>query len=327
MTTFRTTFSIKESRQKINYSSNILLAGSCFTENIGKKLNYYKFNAHINPFGIIFNPYSLTESLGKLIKKEYFTKKDLYFFNNKWLSLWHHGSFAKTTAEEALAEINNGIEKGHAFINKADFLIITFGTAWVYELKSNRQIVANCHKIPQKEFEKRLLEINEIVSDFQLLINELKQINNKLQLCFTLSPVRHWRDGAVENQLSKSTLHVAIQKIIAQNKMCSYFPAYEIVMDDLRDYRFYEADMIHPNQQAVDYIWEKFKLSNVNEQTFVMMEKIAKLKTAMNHRPLDPGSAAHKRFMQQQFQLVNQLHEQLPALDFSEEINYFNAGN
>lgn len=325
MTTFRTTFTVKESDQKIDYNSSILLAGSCFTENIGKKLQFYKFNTHINPFGIIFNPISLAESLRKLIRKELFTQKDLYFYNNKWLSFWHHGAFSGNTAEETLEVINKGILEGHDFISNADFLFMTFGTAWVYELRSNQQIVANCHKIPQQEFKKRLLEVDEIVNDFSGLFNELQQLNNKLQICFTLSPVRHWRDGAVENQLSKSILHIAIQKIISQHKNYSYFPAYEIVMDDLRDYRFYEADMIHPNQQAVEYIWEKFKLVYINEDSFTLMEQLGKLKMAMQHRPLDSGSIAHKKFLQQQLQLVNQMQKQIPGLDFSEELKYFDA--
>jgi hypothetical protein len=325
MESFRTTFKIPESPVRLDYQSDILLMGSCFTENIGRRLSTYKFSTLSNPSGIIFNPISIANSLERIIRAEKYKKAELIHYNDQWLSLEHHGSFSHADADNALKHINESLQQAHTFLKYARVLILTFGTAWGYRYKETDDIVANCHKLPASVFDKQLLRVEDITEKHNELLALLKDFNPGLDICFTLSPVRHWRDGAVENQRSKSTLHIAIQQLVEEHSNCHYFPAYELQMDDLRDYRFYEADMIHPNAQAVEYIWDHFRQAWIVPQLFPFMDKLEKLSTAMNHRPHQSDSNAYRKFAAQQLDVIQSLQKEQPGLDFGEEVEYFRS--
>ena len=281
---FRTEFEIAEFNYKISTKSKLMFFGSCFTENIGEKIANLHLQNNINPFGILYNPASVSENIRLLIENKNFTEKDLNQNNNKWFSYNHHGKFSDEDKDKCLQNINTEINKASSSLKDANFLFITFGTSWVYKLKENNKIVANCHRIPAKEFNRERLTITEIVDDYKKLITKIKNINPNIKIVFTVSPIRHWKDGANGNQLSKSVLLLAIEEIIKQNTNCFYFPSYEIIMDDLRDYRFYSSDMLHINDIAINYIWEKFTNTFFDNSTLEYAKKINKINSALNHR-------------------------------------------
>ena len=269
-----TTVSIPKSDVAIKHQSSILLIGSCFSQNIGKKLIENKFDVNINPNGIIFNPISGLKALQRIIKNKPYTEKELLQHNKKWLSFDHHSSFSSFNKEECLNQINNSLECAHQHINKSKTIFITLGSAWVYEYE-NFGIVANCHKIPNKQFNKRMLSVKEILTAFKTIKEQLKDFD----VVFTASPVRHAKDGLHENNLSKSTLLLAINNLVEQNSNYHYFPAYEIVIDELRDYRFYKDDLVHPTDLAVNYVWEKFSDCYFDNTTQDLNSEIQKIKT------------------------------------------------
>lgn len=307
----------KKSTINIAHQDAILLLGSCFTENIGEKLIHSKFNVNINPFGIIYNPISIANSLTRILNKELYTEQDLSVYNGKFFSFDHHGSFSSFNQQACLAKINNEITCTHQHIQETKTIVITLGTAWVYENIETKKLVANCHKIPAKNFTKRLLTVDEIVRQFSALASKLKNIN----FVFTVSPVRHISDGLHENNISKSVLHLAIHQLTSQHKNCSYFAAYEMVIDELRDYRFFKEDMIHPTPQAINYVWDKFASTYFNEQTTQLNQRIEKLQQAVLHRPFDFESESHQKFIKQQVIQMQQLEKEFPFLNFEEEIS------
>ncbi len=255
---FVTKINIKECTFKVNYEDKILTLGSCFSESIGKKLENVYFNTLINPFGVLFNPVSIKNSLYYLLENKKFTEEDLFFDGNLWHSFSHSSIFSDINKEKVLREINLKLEESISFLQKTNFLFITFGSAWVYEYIKTGEIVTNCHKLPASEFTRYRLSVEDIVNSYKELIFSLKLNNPGLHIIFTVSPIRHWKDGAHENNLSKSTLLLAIDTLQKQFDYISYFPAYEILLDELRDYRYYAADMFHPSEVAVDYIWKIF---------------------------------------------------------------------
>ncbi|KAB2859188.1 MAG: GSCFA domain-containing protein [Flavobacteriales bacterium] len=308
---------ITKSAVNISHQDAILLLGSCFTENIGKKLLNSKFKVNINPFGIIYNPISIANSLTRILNNESYTEEDLSVYNGKFFCFDHHGSFSSFNQQECLAKINNEISFAHQHLQETKTIIITLGTAWVYENIENKKLVANCHKIPAKNFTKRLLSVDEIVQSFSALANTLKNI----QFIFTVSPVRHISDGLHENNISKSVLHLAIHQLTSQHKNCSYFAAYEMVIDELRDYRFFKEDMIHPTPQAINYVWEKFATTYFNKETTLLNQQIEKLQQAALHRPFNFESEAHQKFIKEQVLQMQQLENEFPFLSFDEEIS------
>ncbi len=324
MENFRTEIKLKKSTDTISYKSKIALIGSCFTENIGKQLENWKFNIDINPFGIIYNPYSVYNSLEALIENKKFTKDDLNFSNGLWNSFYHHGKFSNQDENITLSDINSGIEKSNNFYKEADYLFITFGTAWIYRFKDTNQVVSNCHKIPAKEFNRELLTVSEIVDLYKGLITDISEFNPNLKIVFTVSPVRHWKDGAVQNQISKSTLILAINELTNHFSTVSYFPSYEIVMDDLRDYRFYNEDMLHPNSVAVKYIRDKFTDMYIEEATIKSIKEIEKIIRASEHRPFNPHTDEHQLFVKKQLELIKSLNITNSDIDFGNEIETFN---
>jgi len=314
---FRTDFKIADTFTKISTQSKLLFFGSCFTENIGEKIANLHLQNIINPFGILYNPSSVAENIRILIANRSLSENDLDFNNNKWFSYNHHGKFSNSDKQKCLNGINDEINNANNFLKETDLLFITFGTSWVYKLKETSKIVANCHKIPAKNFIRERLTISEIFDTYSKLITELKTINPKIKIVFTVSPIRHWKDGANGNQLSKSILLLAIEEIVKQNKNCFYFPSYEIVMDDLRDYRFYNSDMLHINETAIDYIWGKFKSVFFDEKIEEYEKQIEKVNNALNHRTEDNKNTKYSQFINSNITKVKNL-EQEYKLDLSE---------
>ena len=281
---FRSEIKIPPFPSPIDYSSKIFGLGSCFVDNIKQKLDFYRFQNQINPFGVIFNPYSINNILKRIIHQNNFRSQELFFHENLWKSFQLHSSFNQTDKEEYLKEINNKLELAGSFLKTSDWVFITLGTAWVYKLIKTDEIVSNCHKVPQKEFQKHLLSPTEISANLIEIIEQIKTFNPQTKILFSISPVRHLKDGFVENTQSKSHLHVALQPLI-DKKNTFYFPSYEILMDDLRDYRFYKKDFVHPNELAIEYIWEKFQDSMISSKVVEDMKSIEKIQKQLGHRP------------------------------------------
>jgi hypothetical protein len=315
---FTSPVTIPKSDFSISHQHPILLLGSCFTESIGQKLLDNKFDVTINPNGIIYNPISVLNTLNRITTNQLYSEKELHQFNNKWISFNHHGDFSSFDKTDCLDKINTSITNAHFQIKNVKTLIITFGSAWVYEYK-DKGIVANCHKIPNKEFKKRLLSVKEIINAFGDVFKNTTSINPNINIIFTVSPVRHINDGLHENNLSKSVLHLAINNIVKQNDYCSYFPSYELIIDELRDYRFFKDDLIHPTEMAVNYVWKKFSNCFFNEETKSLISEIQKIKAAANHKPFNFESNKHQQFIKNQIQNIDELTSKHPFLDFEKE--------
>ena len=271
---------------EIDHASKVFLTGSCFSENIGRLLQEHKFKTYANPSGILFNPVSIYHTLKNSIQLNTFDEKYLLNRGDLFLSYLHHSSVNSTDKNALTAKINAENETAHAFLKTADHLIITFGSAYFYEHINLNAAVANCHKQAGSLFEKTLPDANDIVCMYAELVKELQRFNPSLKLIFTVSPVKHLKDGLVENNLSKATLILSIHKLTGLFDNCFYFPAYELVNDDLRDYRFYKEDLAHPNEQAIDYVWQKFSGCFFNADTLQLNQKINRLNLAMSHRDM-----------------------------------------
>jgi lysophospholipase L1-like esterase len=323
MRIFRTPIDIPPSDFNLSYKKQTTMMGSCFTDNVGEKLSYYKFPVSVNPFGVLYNPESVAKALDILIHQQYFEEKDLDQFSNKWFSFYHDTSFSGYDRDRVLEKINTAIHEGYQWLSKTDVIIITFGTARVYKHIKKNQVVANCHKIPQKQFERYLLDVEEIVERYIQLTKALQKLNPHMHLVFTVSPVRHWKDGAVGNQQSKATLILAIQKILEKIPEMEYFPAYEIMMDELRDYRFYAEDMIHPGNAGIRYIWNRFCDTYVKKSTLKLMDKVEEIVKASLHKPFNPQSLEYQQFLKKQTEKTEQFMEKYPHIDLNEELNFF----
>jgi hypothetical protein len=314
---FRTIIPITKYDFPIDYQSEVLLLGSCFAENMGEKFEYFKFKTTINPFGIIFNPVSLEKLIRRSVQKNYFTDKDIFFHNEGWHCFEVHSELSNSNKEVFLKELNDLIESTHFQIIKSTHLIITLGTSWVYRTIETNEIVANCHKVPQKKFTKELLSVEVVEESLQSIIAFITSVNPNAKFIFTVSPVRHIKDGFIENNLSKSHLFTAIHKIFNfQLSIVNYFPSYEIMMDELRDYRFYAEDMLHPNQTAIDYIWIKFFENYVKEEEFKTMEQVCEIQKALQHRAFNPNSESHQQFLEKVKSKIAQIQIKLPHIRF-----------
>lgn len=309
--------------EKISHKNKILLIGSCFAENIGDKLSSAKFNVNCNPFGIIYNPVSIQNSFEIIEKKKTFTKEDLFYENGIWKSFYHHSRFSDTDLNNTLKNINDSINFSFDFLKTTDFIFITLGTSWVYELKEKNIIVSNCHKMSAINFKKRLLSIEENINSLQSIINIAKRMNSDVKIVFTVSPVRHIKDGHNENTISKSLLFAAIHEVQKKNTNIFYFPAYEILMDELRDYRFYADDMIHPSNKAIEYIWELYSKAFFSTKTIGFIKEIEDLKRAMQHKPFFTGTEDYKNFKSAYFTKSCILSNKLDFLDFQQEKDFF----
>jgi hypothetical protein len=320
---FRTKIQNQKAEITISHKDNIMLMGSCFAENIGEKLTKYKFNIDVNPFGILFNPVSISQSLNILTDTSLFTESDLHFYNNEWFSFFHHGKFSHPDKEQFLKTINEKLVESRFFLKNTHFLILTLGSTVAYTYNGN--IVANCHKIPQKEFEKQMLNIQNIVSNLMNSIEKIKKINKNIRLIFTVSPVRYIRNDMTENSLNKARLIVAVHELIRCVEKSYYFPAFEMMMDDLRDYRFYNEDMIHPSPLAIDYIWKNFSYTFFDEQTLKLNKTIKDIFLATNHCIKNADSEESKKFKERQIKKIEQIQTLYPYITFVKELEYFGA--
>lgn len=296
MTSFRTIIKVEKQTQSIDYDSHILLLGSCFTEHISQKLAYFKFDTLTNSHGIVFNSSAIKTAVTDCVNNKVYTDADLKKHNDLWFSFKHHSQFSSPESAKTLTTINNAIKGAHHFIKTASHIVITLGTAWVFTDNNTEEIVANCHKIPQKQFTKSLQSITQISDDLDAIESAIKSVNKKAHLIYTVSPVRHLRNGFTENMQSKSHLISAVQAHINKHGDSFYFPAFEIMMDDLRDYRFYEADMIHPNSTAINYIWDLFKTSWLSDKAKETMTSIEGIQKDLQHRPFNKNTKAHQKF-------------------------------
>jgi hypothetical protein len=319
MKLFRTIVDVPESRHKIDYETASLWIGSCFTENIGSRLQALKFPHSVNPFGILYNPESILRSLSILTSGRKFAGDDLLYSNGLWYSFSHHSSFSHPDKDLCLAKINESIDHASGLLSKARILFITLGTARAFRLNETGEIVSNCHKLPGTLFSHILLDMDQIVQSYTRLVNSLKEFNPGLQIVFTVSPVRHWKDGATGNQVSKSTLILVIAKLREMFSNVSYFPAYEIIMDELRDYRFYDEDMLHVNKQGVDYIWEKFTGAFISPSAFPVLKEIMAIRQGTEHRPFNPSTEQHRHFLTKILGRIAAVEALVPSADFSKE--------
>ena len=293
---FRTNIQLQKEENQIDYASKLLLIGSCFSENISKKLAYFKFDAASNPFGILFNPKAIETLFLNSLNEKIYTEKDVFLLNERWHCFDAHSDLSDTDNKELLHDLNLAIKSTNKRLKEATHIIITLGTSWTYRFTETNAIVGNCHKVPQKKFAKELLSIDEISASLKTICDRISAINPKATVIFTVSPVRHIKDGFVENSLSKAHLTSAIHKSLGEVDG-KYFPSYEIMMDDLRDYRFYNSDMIHPNETAIDYIWEHFKHVWIQENTFSIMKEVDNIQKGLAHKPFNPDSEEYKFFL------------------------------
>lgn len=296
---FRTEVHIPDSDEKIEIDDKVFSIGSCFSSEISKLLSNGQLQSLNNPFGTVFNPYSINVAVKKLHDSDFYTEDDLVTYNDLVISLDHHTGFNSAFAHKTLEKINSRIEEGNLFLQSAKWIIVTYGTAFIHEFLPKNKLVANCHKIPGKFFEKRLLSNEETSNSIRETVLNLKDIcPSHVQILFTVSPVRHTKDGMVENTLSKAKLISAIHEVVPDFENCDYLPVYEIMMDDLRDYRFYKDDMIHPSSQAVNYIFEKFGNAYFSDETMDFIEENFKINQALQHKPVDETNAKHQEFLQ-----------------------------
>ncbi len=306
----------KETRNAINYNSKLLLLGSCFSDNIGNKLAYYKFKSNQNPFGILFQPKAIETLITNAINEKVYTNENLIFQNERWHCFDAHSNLSSVDKNELLSNLNSAILSTNKNLQEASHLIITLGTSWVYRFIETDIVVANCHKIPQKKFLKELLTIDEITQSLEGIIELIKTINLNINVLFTVSPVRHLKDGFIENTQSKSHLIAAIHNIIDERKNTFYFPSYEIMMDELRDYRFYNEDMVHPNNIAINYIWSKFSEAWFSDDSKETMLKVETIQKGLAHRPFNEKSELHQQFLKKIEQKIIKLKEEIPFINF-----------
>ena len=313
---FTTRIPIEKSRNPISYDSKIVSLGSCFAENMGEKFGYFKFESSVNPFGIIFNPVSIEKLVSRVVSQEKFTEEDIFFYNDLWHCFEVHSELSNQDKEEFLNKLNSLLKEFHFQISKSTHFQITYGTSWVYRNKTSANIVANCHKVPQNQFEKEILSVPTIEKSIRNTIDLIRKINPDCAFIFTVSPVRHIKDGFVENQQSKSHLISALHSSIFHLPSSDYFPSYEILMDELRDYRFYAEDMLHPSQTAIDYIWSRLAESTISEESHSVMEEVDSIRKALAHRSFNPDSEAHQKFLKNLQGKIQSLQQRFPHFSF-----------
>ena len=315
---FTTKIPISKSNYPIDYSSKILSLGSCFALNMAEKFNYFKFQNTCNPFGILFHPLAIEKIILKAINLDFFTEEDVFFHNERWHCFDIHSDLSNANKEEFLHVLNELVKVTNKQITEASHIIITFGTAWVYRGKLKEKVVANCHKVPQNQFDKEILSVATIEKSIQNTIDLIEKVNQNCAIIFTVSPVRHIKDGFVENQRSKSNLISALCSVleVPPSGVRGLFPSYEIMLDELRDYRFYAEDMLHPTQVAIDYIWERFCEATIYQSAFPTMETVEAIQKGLSHRAFNPNSESHLKFINQLESKICELKSEFPFMKF-----------
>ena len=317
---FRTKVELPASLPPVTHAGQILLLGSCFAENMGRQLAENKFRVDVNPFGILYNPFSVSTALVEILKGKVYQEEDLFAYKECWHSPMHHGSFSAFTPEETLNTINSRLHHAYKKLPELNWLMVTMGTAYVYKQKESGQVVANCHQLPESHFLRYRLSVEEIVEDYTALITEMSARNPELKWLFTVSPIRHIRDGMHANQLSKSTLLLAIDRLQQLfPERVFYFPSYEIILDELRDYRFYADDMLHPSPLAIRYLWECFSETFFSPETKQVIVAVQDIRRDLAHKPFHPESEAYQRFLGQIVLKIERLIGKYPYLDFQKE--------
>jgi hypothetical protein len=306
----------------IRHTDAIFMAGSCFTEQISQKLKRIKFTVAENPHGILFNPISISTAIHRYLRKDFYKEDELFFHEDLWGSWDHHTRFSDPDIKSCLSKINQSMEEGIQCLHQSKWLILTLGSAFVYR-KSDGGAVANCHKVPADKFKKVLLTPLEINDTFEILFHDLKQVNPEINVMLTISPVRHLRDGFIENNRSKAHLIQAVHHLVERFEYVHYFPSFELVMDDLRDYRFFAEDMAHPNYQATQYVFERFLQTCIHSDDLELIKSLNQLATAYQHKIQHPGTQQHFLFFEKQLENIRRLQIQYPYLDLSEELAYF----
>lgn len=317
---FRKKVEVPKSELRINHQTKMLLFGSCFAENIGEKLLENKFSVNVNPFGVLYNPASIVQAIDLLQQKRVFTEKDVFQNQGVFRTYFHHSVFSSSDKDKFLQTINQKREEASASFKEADILLITFGTAYVFSLRENDQVVANCHKQSSNIFSRKKLSVEEIVFSWSKVIETSLRVNPDLKILFTVSPIRHWKDGAHNNQLSKAALLLAIEELMKKFSNLYYFPSYEIVLDELRDYRFYAEDMIHPNDLAIRYIWEIFNDTYLDEDTKKLCQQWQNISRAIAHRPFNEETQEHKQFLNQTLLKLKSIRNNYPYFDCEKEL-------
>lgn len=320
----QTQIPLDKAREPMDYLSRVVLLGSCFSENIAGKLGYFKFRSVSNPFGILFHSKAIEQLVERSVRKEYYSAGDVFCHNGRWHCLDAHSELSANSKNEILEKLNTNLNTTLAELSTASHIIVTLGTAWAYRDKKSDRLVANCHKLPQKEFSKELISMETNLRSLRNIIGLVGTINKKVQFIFTVSPVRHLKDGFVENQRSKANLISALQALqevpviddYGEGENVHYFPSYEIMMDELRDYRFYDTDMVHLNTLAVDCIWEKFKYVWISEAANPVMARVDQVQRGMQHRAFNPCSDQHMLFLEKQRQKIKELQQEYPFMKF-----------
>lgn len=318
---FRTKVPISRSDFQVDHHSRLMIFGSCFSENIGNLLLANKFDVDLNPFGILYNPLSISIAFDRLLSGEAFNEWDLTIREGIYHSFLHHGAFSSADPQVCLRRINDRFETASARVAQTDVFFVTFGTAYVFRSKTTGNVVGNCHKFPSDFFSRSVLSVTEIVAEWSKLIGEILQLQPDSKFVFTVSPIRHWKDGAHQNQVSKSILHLSIDELMKiHSDSVRYFPAYELMMDDLRDYRFYASDMMHPSETAIEYIWERFRETYFSDETEKILSEWHPLLLALKHRPVDADSVVYQSFLKNTLSKILQFQNKYPFISLSEEI-------
>ncbi|MBP6041258.1 MAG: GSCFA domain-containing protein [Flavobacterium sp.] len=315
---FTTLVPIPNSIHPLDYDSLILTLGSCFAVNMGERLDYFKFQNTTNPFGIIFNPVSIEKLIVRAVNQKQFTEEDVFFHNERFHCYEVHSDLSSANQQEFLDRLNAGLDVTYQKIKAASHILITYGTAWVYQEKNSGVVVANCHKMPQSHFDKHLLSVASIEAAIQNTVDAIRKVNPNCSFVFTLSPVRHIKDGFVENQRSKAHLITALQNLLSDHMLdkANYFPAYEIVMDELRDYRFYGEDLVHPSSMAIEYIWQRYRASSISETAMSTLDEVEAIQKSLLHKPFNPLAESHQKFQSKLQEKISRLQEKHPFIKF-----------
>jgi hypothetical protein len=326
---FRSEFDIKKLSPALSHKNSLLLIGSCFTENIGEKLKRYKFTVLENPNGILFNPVSVAEAMVSYVENRQLTQDDLFHYNEGWHSWKHHSRFSSVDPAHSVEKINSSTQLAHDYLKNASCIMITLGSSWIYTLTEKASqfksglVAANNHKAPAEWFSRRLMSTEEVLHQLDHMIQRLFDFNENLRIIFTISPVRHLREGVIENNTSKAVLIQSVHQLVDKFEKLYYFPAYELLIDDLRDYRYYSEDLVHPNYFATQYVWEKFLDACMDDKTKALIEEIHSINLAYHHKAFNSSSEQHKNFLRSFHQKTMALQQKLPYLNFEKELEYF----
>src|SRR6187551_513039 len=311
-----TPVNMPEHDPKIQFRDQLAMFGSCFAEHISDKLGRYKYNVLTNPFGILYNPVSIARSIERIVHQQFYLAEELVMHDGLYHSMDHHGLFSGENREAVLSKINNTLKLAHEQLKKSSIVFISPGTSKAYTYHATNSIVGNCHKIPQSAFTYSQLTTAECDAAFEKIYADLKQISPKAEIIWTVSPVRHIRDGLIESQRSKAALIMAIDQFIKQHPSSGYFPAYEIMLDQLRDYRYFARDLVHPSEVAIDIIWEIFSTTYLHVEERKQHAAIEKIKKAMEHRFLHDHKETIKSFARGQLKTIDQIASILPDLNW-----------